>query len=394
MDSNSDPWAVEIITPSTSLISKFENYDKTKSNASKRRSFNRARKWISDLLKREFKIAENEKLRHIDIVLALEDMTNALAMPGGVTYEDYLRSCLAPLPIHSDQVQNSSILAKPKEVSDVDLGLNEDEDFLDAEDKFSPSENEDKSYQCDACDSSFAEMVDLNSHLNDVHKGKKSFKCNICGSEFADYKGLKRHKEAAHEEKKTLKCNICDLNLLSQPELDIHMATVHGPSTSVTNPNTENSEPVAKVSSLARISPEKKICKSIWLNETCQTTDCDRAHPPRCKNPDCLIIDQGLPKWKILQCRNWHSLPKKKKFFKPQLRFNSKAYRTQPSVSGETQCTHQIVNILGPRYLSGKNSHHRKIAVSNLVLQTIHANLENGIASLRIIFWETSQPPG
>ena len=59
MDSNSDPWAVEIITPSTSLISKFENYDKTKSNASKRRCFNRARKWISDLLKHEFKIAEN-----------------------------------------------------------------------------------------------------------------------------------------------------------------------------------------------------------------------------------------------------------------------------------------------------------------------------------------------
>ena len=145
MDSNSDPWAVEIITPSTSLISKFENYDKTKSNASKRRSFNRARKWISDLLKRPFKIAENEKLRHIDIVLALEDMTNALAMPGGVTYEEYLRSCLAPLPIHSDQIQNSQILANSKEVSDGDLGLNEDEDFLDAEDKSSPSEIENRS---------------------------------------------------------------------------------------------------------------------------------------------------------------------------------------------------------------------------------------------------------
>ena len=72
-------------------------------------------------------------------------MTNALAMPGGVTYEEYLRSCLAPLPIHSDQEQSSPILAKSKEVSDGDLGLNEDEDFLDAEDKSSPSEIENRS---------------------------------------------------------------------------------------------------------------------------------------------------------------------------------------------------------------------------------------------------------
>ena len=70
MDSNSDPWAVEFITPSVSLISKFEHWDKSKSNASKRRAFNRARKWISDLLKRPFGRSENEKLRHIDIVKA------------------------------------------------------------------------------------------------------------------------------------------------------------------------------------------------------------------------------------------------------------------------------------------------------------------------------------
>ena len=46
---------------------------------------------------------------------------------------------------------------------------------------------------------------------------------------------------------------------------------------------------------------------------TCQVTDCSRAHPPRCKNPDCLVLDQGLPRWKILQCRNWHANPKSKK---------------------------------------------------------------------------------
>ena len=61
-----NPWTIDVITPSDSLISKFAKWDKTKTSSSKRRSFNRARKWISDLLKRPFKIHENEKLRHID----------------------------------------------------------------------------------------------------------------------------------------------------------------------------------------------------------------------------------------------------------------------------------------------------------------------------------------
>ena len=44
--------------------------------------------------------------------MALEDMVNAMAMPGGVTYDEYLRSCLAPVPIQ-DKVQK---------VSEEDLG--------------------------------------------------------------------------------------------------------------------------------------------------------------------------------------------------------------------------------------------------------------------------------
>ena len=43
MDNNIDPWSVDFVTLSDALIKKFEKFDKTKSNASKRRSFNRAR---------------------------------------------------------------------------------------------------------------------------------------------------------------------------------------------------------------------------------------------------------------------------------------------------------------------------------------------------------------
>jgi hypothetical protein len=51
------------------------------------------------------------------------------------------------------------------------------------------------------------------------------------------------------------------------------------------------------------------ICKTMWLGTTCERRDCSRAHPPCCVNPDCLILDQGLPPWRTLQCRNWHGQP-------------------------------------------------------------------------------------
>ena len=91
---------------------------------------------------------------------------------------------------------------------------------------------------------------------------------------------------------------------------------------------------------MARISFEKKICKSIWLNETCQTANCDRAHPPRCNDPDCLIIDQGLPRWKTLQCRSWHGRPKVKKNFK----FDSNSSKHHGRVNSKANKTPSPVN--------------------------------------------------
>ena len=97
-----DPWTVEVITPSDSLIAKFQKWDSSKSTTSRLRSFNRARKWISNLLRRDFKVPDAHKLRHSDIINSLDDMINATAMPGGIPYDDYLRSCLAPLPNQKD----------------------------------------------------------------------------------------------------------------------------------------------------------------------------------------------------------------------------------------------------------------------------------------------------
>ena len=319
---NFDPWSLEVITPSESLISKFYKFDKTKSSVTKRRAFNRARKWISDLLKRPFNIPDSDRMRHIDVLMALEDMTNQLAMPGGVTYEKYLKSCLAPpLPI-KDQVhipktitqdlnhedndkQESSENPNDEEASEI---FNDEEHFQDAEDKSSTTQNEESNdtsdsktpLKCEICDQVFSQNRDLQSHISEVHEGKKSYKCKSCAAEFSTQSDLNDHIATAHaassstvhEGQKTFQCNVCDSQFAVQSNLKNHMRSAHEGNTTL------------------KLRP---ICKSIWLNLTCQTEDCDRAHPERCDNPDCFITDQGLSNWRTLQCRKWHSRPKEKK---------------------------------------------------------------------------------
>ena len=56
------PWNVDIVTPSDTLIAKFYEFDKTKSTAPKLRSFNRAKKWVSNLLRKPFKVPEAHRL--------------------------------------------------------------------------------------------------------------------------------------------------------------------------------------------------------------------------------------------------------------------------------------------------------------------------------------------
>ena len=92
-DGKINPWNIQIVTPSPALIAKFEEFDKTKSTARKLRSFNRAKKWLSNLLKIPFEVNDAHKLRNIDSMMALEHMIDSLAMPGGVTYEEYLVQC-------------------------------------------------------------------------------------------------------------------------------------------------------------------------------------------------------------------------------------------------------------------------------------------------------------
>ena len=75
-------------------------------------------------------------------------------MLGGKTYEEHLRSCLAPLPIQHESVAS---------VKDLSENINDEEHFLDSEDEKSSDQ----------------ENTDLNKHVVTVLDGKTSLKCKV-----------------------------------------------------------------------------------------------------------------------------------------------------------------------------------------------------------------------
>ena len=87
----------------------------------------------------------------------------------------------------------------------------------------------------------------------------------------------------------------------------------------------------------------RPICASIWKGVACEKTNCPRAHPSRCKDPNCLVLDQGLPRYKILQCNNWHAEPRSKKKKKKGVIPNSRT--SQPRVKKPVP---KHVNMSGP----------------------------------------------
>ena len=151
---------MDVVTPSELHIAKFLSWDKSKSSAPRLRSFNRARKWVSNLLKRPFNVSDAHKLRNIDSMMALQHMIDSMAMPGGISYEDYLRKCMAILPIQKEiDLNNESDKVEANEATD-------DENFQDAIQDDSNSK------------------ADLKTHIESVHEGKKSYQCSLCDGNF------------------------------------------------------------------------------------------------------------------------------------------------------------------------------------------------------------------
>ena len=115
-------------------------------------------------------------------------MIDSLAMPGGISYEDYLSKCLAPM-----QTQNIS-----KSTFET-----EEESFEDATEE--PSEvvhEKKKPFNCKTCNVHFEDETELDNHIKSAHASLKLFQCNICGVGFEIESDLKNHLKSDHEGKK------------------------------------------------------------------------------------------------------------------------------------------------------------------------------------------------
>ena len=211
MEKSVDPWNMEVkITPSASLIQLFQDWDQTKSSVKKLCSFNRAKQWICLLLNRPEEAPSSHKMRLTDHLAAIDHM--AVAHRSGISHDDYLRSCLAPIQTE----------AKTDNIAKVDTNIK-----VVIKDAAVKTEE-------------FAQVPEGSQNQNQIE-------------------GIKSPSEVKKDKAR-------------QP-----------------------------------------ICASIWKGVACESTNCPRAHPSRCKDPNCLVLDLGLPRYKILQCNNWHREPRSKK---------------------------------------------------------------------------------
>ena len=220
MENSVDPWNMEVkITPSASLIQFFQDLDQTKSNVKKLCAYNRAKQWVSLLLNRPEETPNSHKMRLTDHLAAIDHM--AVAHRSGISHDDYLRSCLAPIaPIQTEDKIDTDIIAK----------------------------------------------VDTN-----------------------------------------VKVVINDAVVNTEESVQVPEGTQ------------SQNEGIKSPSDVKKDNAYQPICASIWKGVACETTNCPRAHPSRCKDlQNCLVLDQCLPRYKILQCENWHAEPRSKKKKKPK----------------------------------------------------------------------------
>ena len=108
-----DPWKVDVITPSVTLVDQFHLWDETKAKEKRMRSFNRAKQWISRLLNRPFSVQPAHRMRQEDLQNAVDHMVSAHA--NGISHLDYLRSCLGPPEDSMDDSSEDSSKDSPRD---------------------------------------------------------------------------------------------------------------------------------------------------------------------------------------------------------------------------------------------------------------------------------------
>ena len=54
-------------------------------------------------------------------------------------------------------------------------------------------------YNCDSCEKSFTQAVNLKKHIQTIHEGQRNYKCDSCEKTFTQLGNLKTHIKRIHE---------------------------------------------------------------------------------------------------------------------------------------------------------------------------------------------------
>ena len=86
------------------------------------------------------------------------------------------------------------------------------------------NEHEKVNTRCEYCDKSF---VDLQTHVDRVHKKLKNFECQECGKTFFRLPEFKDHNNIVHKNFKPFQCNLCPFKAINNGKLNYHHKIVH-----------------------------------------------------------------------------------------------------------------------------------------------------------------------
>ena len=93
MDSDWNPWNVKDIKPSLLILDEFESWDKFTANP-RQKAWNRAIKWLSDIIQLPCEETAGNHLRVIDKDQAFKFLTRSIFVDK--SFDNFLRSCMIP----------------------------------------------------------------------------------------------------------------------------------------------------------------------------------------------------------------------------------------------------------------------------------------------------------
>ena len=67
-----NPWKVDQVHPSDIIVNKFQTWDKTQNSRLRLKAWNRAKKWVSDLIRLDYDPPSGHGLRMVDKDNALQ----------------------------------------------------------------------------------------------------------------------------------------------------------------------------------------------------------------------------------------------------------------------------------------------------------------------------------